>query len=103
MEESHRTYRVMISGGGTGGHIYPAISIAQALKVLHSDVEILFVGALGKMEMKKVPEAGFEIVGLWISGLQRSTSLKNLILQVVEKLVEKVVEKVIVKIFLKQK
>ncbi|MAJ50784.1 MAG: undecaprenyldiphospho-muramoylpentapeptide beta-N-acetylglucosaminyltransferase [Flammeovirgaceae bacterium] len=79
MEESHRTYRVMISGGGTGGHIYPAISIAQALKVLHSDVEILFVGALGKMEMKKVPEAGFEIVGLWISGLQRSTSLKNLI------------------------
>ncbi|RED92446.1 UDP-N-acetylglucosamine-N-acetylmuramylpentapeptide N-acetylglucosamine transferase [Marinoscillum furvescens DSM 4134] len=68
----------MISGGGTGGHIYPAISIAQALQELHQDVEILFVGAKGKMEMKKVPEAGFEIVGLWISGIQRSLSLQNL-------------------------
>lgn len=68
----------MISGGGTGGHIYPAISIAQSLKSILSDVEILFVGAEGKMEMKKVPEAGFEIVGLWISGIQRSLSLKNL-------------------------
>jgi len=79
MGHTHKTYRIMISGGGTGGHIYPAISIAQALKAIHSDVEILFVGAQGKMEMKKVPEAGFEIVGLWISGLQRSISLKNLI------------------------
>ena len=79
MGVGHRTYRIMISGGGTGGHIYPAISIAQALKVLHSDIKILFVGARGKMEMKKVPEAGFEIVGLWISGLKRSRSLKNLI------------------------
>ena len=78
MGGAHRTYRIMISGGGTGGHVYPAISIAQALKARHSDVEILFVGAQGKMEMKKVPEAGFEIVGLWISGLQRSISLKNL-------------------------
>lgn len=68
----------MISGGGTGGHIYPAISIAQALQELHKDVEILFVGAKGKMEMKKVPEAGFEIVGLWISGIQRSLSVQNL-------------------------
>ncbi len=69
----------MISGGGTGGHIYPAISIAQALQDMLQDVEILFVGAKGKMEMKKVPDAGFEIVGLWISGIQRSLSLQNLL------------------------
>ncbi len=68
----------MVSGGGTGGHIYPAVSIAQSLKDL-SDVEILFVGAKGKMEMTKVPDAGFEIVGLWISGLQRSLSVQNLL------------------------
>ncbi len=68
----------MISGGGTGGHIYPAISIAQALKEILQDVEILFVGAKGKMEMKKVPEAGFKIVGLWISGIQRKVSADNL-------------------------
>jgi len=68
----------MISGGGTGGHIYPAISIAQALKEILQNVEILFVGAKGKMEMKKVPEAGFNIVGLWISGIQRKVSVDNL-------------------------
>ena len=68
----------MISGGGTGGHIYPAISIAQALKDMLQSVEILFVGAKGKMEMKKVPEAGFEIEGLWISGIQRKLSADNL-------------------------
>jgi UDP-N-acetylglucosamine--N-acetylmuramyl-(pentapeptide) pyrophosphoryl-undecaprenol N-acetylglucosamine transferase len=68
----------MISGGGTGGHIYPAISIAQALKEILHDVEILFVGAKGKMEMNKVPEAGFKIVGLWISGIQRKISADNL-------------------------
>lgn len=68
----------MISGGGTGGHIYPAISIAQALKSTLSNVEILFVGAEGKMEMKKVPEAGFKIEGLWISGIQRRITLDNL-------------------------
>ena len=68
----------MISGGGTGGHIYPAISIAQALKEILQHVEILFVGAKGKMEMKKVPEAGFEIEGLWISGIQRKISADNL-------------------------
>ncbi|WP_424963713.1 undecaprenyldiphospho-muramoylpentapeptide beta-N-acetylglucosaminyltransferase [Ekhidna sp.] len=68
----------MISGGGTGGHIYPAISIAQALKDMLQSVEILFVGAKGKMEMKKVPEAGFEIEGLWISGIQRKISADNL-------------------------
>ncbi|MBE62756.1 MAG: UDP-N-acetylglucosamine--N-acetylmuramyl-(pentapeptide) pyrophosphoryl-undecaprenol N-acetylglucosamine transferase, partial [Flammeovirgaceae bacterium] len=68
----------MISGGGTGGHIYPAISIAQSLQEMLQDVEILFVGAKGKMEMTKVPEAGFDIVGLWISGIQRSLSAQNL-------------------------
>jgi UDP-N-acetylglucosamine--N-acetylmuramyl-(pentapeptide) pyrophosphoryl-undecaprenol N-acetylglucosamine transferase len=72
-------YRIMISGGGTGGHIYPAISIAQALEKALSSVEIRFVGAKGKMEMKKVPEAGFEIIGLWISGLQRKLTLDNLL------------------------
>lgn len=72
----------MISGGGTGGHIYPAISIAQSLQHMLEEVEILFVGAKGKMEMKKVPEAGFPIVGLWISGLQRSLTIKNLLFPV---------------------
>ena len=77
-----RTYRqhplrIMVSGGGTGGHIYPAVSIAQSLTEM-SNVEILFVGATGKMEMTKVPDAGFKIVGLWISGLQRSLSVQNL-------------------------
>jgi len=74
---SDRIYRVIISGGGTGGHIYPAIAIANALKGKCS-VQILFVGALGKMEMQKVPEAGYEIIGLWISGLQRKISFDNL-------------------------
>ena len=77
MEDS-RTYRIMISGGGTGGHVYPAISIAQALESILSKVEILFVGAKGKMEMKKVPEAGYKIEGLWISGIKRQFSTDNL-------------------------
>ena len=68
----------MISGGGTGGHIYPAISIAQALEVMLQKVEILFVGAKGKMEMDKVPSAGYEIEGLWISGIQRKITAGNL-------------------------
>lgn len=70
--------RVIISGGGTGGHIYPAIAIANALKAQKSDTEILFVGALGKMEMEKVPKAGYKIVGLPIQGFQRSLSIENL-------------------------
>ena len=68
----------MISGGGTGGHIYPAIAIANAWKEKHPSSEILFVGALGKMEMQKVPEAGYPIKGLPVAGLQRSLSLQNL-------------------------
>ncbi|SDG68648.1 UDP-N-acetylglucosamine-N-acetylmuramylpentapeptide N-acetylglucosamine transferase [Psychroflexus sediminis] len=68
----------MISGGGTGGHIYPAIAIAEELKDRHPEAEFLFVGAKDKMEMTKVPEAGFKIEGLWISGIQRKLSLSNL-------------------------
>lgn len=70
--------KVIISGGGTGGHIFPAIAIANAIKKIRPNTEFLFVGALGRMEMTKVPEAGFEIVGLPIMGLQRRLTLKNL-------------------------
>ena len=69
---------MIISGGGTGGHIYPALSIAQALKEKYKNMEFLFVGAKGRMEMEKVPKAGFPIEGLWISGIQRKLSLDNL-------------------------
>jgi UDP-N-acetylglucosamine--N-acetylmuramyl-(pentapeptide) pyrophosphoryl-undecaprenol N-acetylglucosamine transferase len=69
--------RVIISGGGTGGHIYPAISIANALKEIDSSIEFLFVGAEGKMEMEKVPKAGFPIIGLPIVGIQRTQVWKN--------------------------
>ncbi len=71
-------YRFILSGGGTGGHIYPAIAIANELKKRHPDAEFLFVGAQDKMEMEKVPQAGYKIKGLWISGLQRKLTLKNL-------------------------
>ncbi|MFR4039009.1 MAG: undecaprenyldiphospho-muramoylpentapeptide beta-N-acetylglucosaminyltransferase [Butyricimonas faecalis] len=70
--------KVIISGGGTGGHIFPALSIANALKRLNKDIEILFVGAEGKMEMEKVPEAGYKIVGLPVRGLQRKLTFNNL-------------------------
>ncbi len=69
---------MIISGGGTGGHIYPAIAIANAFKSRFPEAEILFVGAKGKMEMEKVPQAGYKIEGLWISGLQRRLTLDNL-------------------------
>lgn len=72
--------RVLISGGGTGGHIFPALSIAQALQRANPETEILFVGAQGRMEMEKVPAAGYKIVALPISGLKRSLSLDNLAL-----------------------
>ena len=71
--------RVIISGGGTGGHIFPALSIAGKLRELNPETEILFVGAEGKMEMEKVPAAGYEIVGLPIVGLQRQLTVKNII------------------------
>lgn len=70
--------KFIISGGGTGGHIFPAIAIADTLKKKVPGCEILFVGAQGKMEMEKVPLAGYKIEGLWISGLQRKLSTKNL-------------------------
>lgn len=73
----YRKLRVIISGGGTGGHIFPALSIANKLKELNPATEILFVGAEGRMEMEKVPAAGYEIVGLPITGLQRRFDLSN--------------------------
>lgn len=72
-------YRLIISGGGTGGHIFPAIAIANAFRERHPDAHILFVGARGRMEMTRVPEAGYEIIGLWISGLQRKLTISNLL------------------------
>jgi len=72
--------RVIISGGGTGGHIFPAVAIANALKKIDPSIEILFVGALGRMEMEKVPAAGYKIIGLDIQGFQRSSILKNVLL-----------------------
>ncbi|MEE1962367.1 undecaprenyldiphospho-muramoylpentapeptide beta-N-acetylglucosaminyltransferase [Allomuricauda taeanensis] len=72
------SYRFILSGGGTGGHIYPAVAIANELKKRHPDAKFLFVGAKDKMEMEKVPQAGYEIKGLWISGIQRKLTLKNL-------------------------
>lgn len=73
---SHIT--IMISGGGTGGHVFPAIAIANALQAQEPQLTIRFVGATGKLEMEKVPEAGYPIDGLWISGLQRKLSVRNL-------------------------
>jgi UDP-N-acetylglucosamine--N-acetylmuramyl-(pentapeptide) pyrophosphoryl-undecaprenol N-acetylglucosamine transferase len=70
--------RVIISGGGTGGHIFPAVAIAQEIKARYPEADILFVGAKGRMEMERVPKAGFPIEGLWISGIQRKLTLKNL-------------------------
>lgn len=70
--------KFIISGGGTGGHIYPAIAIAEALKKELPEAEFLFVGANGRMEMEKVPQAGYEIEGLWISGFQRKKLWKNI-------------------------
>ncbi|MCL5245886.1 undecaprenyldiphospho-muramoylpentapeptide beta-N-acetylglucosaminyltransferase [Cellulophaga sp. 20_2_10] len=72
-------YKFILSGGGTGGHIYPAIAIANELKDMYPDAEFLFVGAKDRMEMEKVPQAGYKIEGLWISGLQRKLTFKNML------------------------
>jgi UDP-N-acetylglucosamine--N-acetylmuramyl-(pentapeptide) pyrophosphoryl-undecaprenol N-acetylglucosamine transferase len=72
-----RTYKFILSGGGTGGHIYPAIAIANELKSHFPDAKFLFVGAQDKMEMQKVPQAGYPIKGLWIAGLQRRLTFDN--------------------------
>jgi UDP-N-acetylglucosamine--N-acetylmuramyl-(pentapeptide) pyrophosphoryl-undecaprenol N-acetylglucosamine transferase len=71
-------HKIIIAGGGTGGHIFPAVAIANALKVLEPAIEILFVGAKGRMEMEKIPQAGYEIEGLDISGFNRSSLIKNI-------------------------
>lgn len=76
---NHTNQRYIIAGGGTGGHIFPAIAIADSLKQHLPNCEILFVGANGRMEMEKVPQAGYKIVGLEVVGLQRSLTLKNLL------------------------
>ena len=73
-----KPYNILISGGGTGGHIYPAIAIANELKLRFPDAKFLFVGAKDKMEMEKIPQSGFEIKGLWISGIQRKLTTDNL-------------------------
>jgi UDP-N-acetylglucosamine--N-acetylmuramyl-(pentapeptide) pyrophosphoryl-undecaprenol N-acetylglucosamine transferase len=79
---SQQPYRVIISGGGTGGHIFPAIAIANSFRERNRDAQILFVGAKGRMEMTRVPEAGYKIIGLWISGLQRKLTWSNLLFPV---------------------
>ncbi len=71
--------KFILSGGGTGGHIYPAIAIANELSNRYPDASFLFVGAKDRMEMQKVPQAGYEIMGLWISGIQRKLTLSNLL------------------------
>src|SRR6195952_5714797 len=77
--KSVKSKRIIISGGGTGGHIFPAIAIANALKKLDPTTEILFVGAKGRMEMERVPQAGYRIIGLNIQGLQRKSLIKNIL------------------------
>ncbi|MCB9354780.1 MAG: undecaprenyldiphospho-muramoylpentapeptide beta-N-acetylglucosaminyltransferase [Lewinellaceae bacterium] len=78
MTNNNSHIKILITGGGTGGHVFPAIAIADALKRMQPDVEFLFVGASGKMEMERVPKAGYRIEGLNIAGFQRSLSLRNL-------------------------
>lgn len=78
-KENSNKHRLLISGGGTGGHIFPAIAIADAFKRRHPDAEIMFVGAKDRMEMDRVPKAGYPIEGLWITGFKRSLSLDNLL------------------------
>lgn len=77
METKNNALRVIISGGGTGGHIFPAVSIANAIKELRPDAEILFVGAEGRMEMQRVPDAGYRIIGLPVAGFDRKRLWKN--------------------------
>ena len=74
-----KNLKFILSGGGTGGHIYPALAIANKLKERFPEAEFLFVGAQDKMEMQKIPQAGYKIEGLWIAGLQRNFSLSNLL------------------------
>jgi UDP-N-acetylglucosamine--N-acetylmuramyl-(pentapeptide) pyrophosphoryl-undecaprenol N-acetylglucosamine transferase len=73
-----KSKNIIISGGGTGGHVFPAISIANAIREIEPETNILFVGALEKIEMEKVPAAGYEIIGLPVAGLQRKLTTKNI-------------------------
>lgn len=79
---TQQPYRLIISGGGTGGHIFPAVAIANEFKERHPDAQILFVGAKGRMEMTRIPEAGYKIIGLWISGIQRKMTWSNVLFPV---------------------
>jgi len=74
-----QSIKILVSGGGTGGHIYPAVAIADELKRRYPDAKFLFVGAKGRMEMEKVPQVGYDIKGLWITGFQRKLTFKNLV------------------------
>ena len=74
-----KKFKILISGGGTGGHIFPALAIAKAIEKQVMDVEFLFVGAQNRMEMEKIPNEGYKIIGLWISGLQRGFNVSNLL------------------------
>ena len=76
-KQQNNTPRILVSGGGTGGHIFPALSIANAMKRRYPGAEILFVGALGRMEMERVPAAGYEIIGLPVAGFDRRRLWRN--------------------------
>ena len=76
---TQQPYRLIISGGGTGGHIFPAVAIANEFRERHPDADILFVGAAGRMEMTRVPEAGYKSIGLWITGVQLTLTWSNLL------------------------
>ena len=78
----NKNIKIIVSGGGTGGHVFPAIAIANALKKIDNSIEILFVGAKGRIEMTAVPKAGYEIEGLWISGFQRRLTWQTLLFPV---------------------
>jgi len=79
-KETNKAYKIIIAGGGTGGHIFPALAIANAIKKFAPQTDILFVGAKGKMEMEKIPQAGYPIKGLVIAGFNRSSLIKNILL-----------------------
>ena len=83
LKQKHNQLRIIIAGGGTGGHIFPAIAVAQAIQVLAPTAAILFVGALGKMEMDKIPKAGYAIKGITIAGYNRSNLFKNILLRII--------------------
>ncbi|MDD4148638.1 MAG: glycosyltransferase, partial [Bacteroidales bacterium] len=74
----NKNFKVIVSGGGTGGHIFPAVAIANALQKKFPEIEILFIGAEGRMEMEKVPAAGYKIIGLPVIGMKRKLSPQNI-------------------------